>query len=216
MDFGSATFLLFVVAGGMAFLGMLFFIRPRWFLAWLKGSLAFGLVFVGVALFLLAWDLRSYYNLAQLETVASVTVRQTGPQQWKLSLVSEAMPEGRQVYELRGDQWQLDARVIRFSGPLQWLGLQPAFKFERLSGRYLSLEEARSQPQTIHGLGSDGWVDFWALDQRVGLPLLESQFGSATFMPLRNNAVYDVLLGQGGLSAVPVNEEAKSAVTAWQ
>lgn len=216
MDFGNLTFFLFAVAAGMATLGLLFFIRPGWFLAWLKGTLAFALVIMAVVLFLLAWDLRSYYALAQMDTVASITVRQVGPKQWNLSLVSEAMPEGRQVYLLQGDQWQLDARVIRFSGPLRWLGLQPAFKFERLSGRYLTLEEARSAPQTIHGLSSDGWVDFWALDQRIGVPLLESQFGSAAFMPLRNNAVYDVLLGQGGISAVPVNEEAKSAVSVWQ
>lgn len=216
MDFGSATSLLFVIAGALLLYGLLFFIRPRWFLAWLKGCMAMVLVAGGLVLFLLAWDLRTYYKMAQMETVASVTVRQAGPQQWRLSLVSEALPEGRQSFELEGDQWQLDARVIRFSGVFSLLGLQPVFQFERLSGRYSSTKDAQTRPATIHGLANGSWVDFWELDQRVGVPLLDSQFGSATYMPLRNNAIYDVMLGQGGLSAEPVNDEARSAVTGWQ
>lgn len=216
MDFGSASLLLFIVAGALVLLGLLFFIRPRWFLAWLKGTLAMALIAVGVALLLLAWDLRSYYNMARMETVATVTVRQAGPQQWSISLVSDAIPEGRQVYDLEGDQWQVDARVMRFSGALKMLGLQPAFQFERLSGRYQSTEDARSRQPSVHSLSGDSVVDFWALDQRIGLPMLDSQFGSATYMPMRNNAVYEVMLGNSGLSAVPVNDEAKDAVSGWQ
>lgn len=213
---GSATVWLFVAAAVLTLAGLLFFLRPRWLLGWLKGTAAFSFILLGVFLFLLAWDLTSYYRLSQQETVATVTIRQAGPQQWSLSLASEALPGGRQAFLLEGDQWQLDARVLRFSGPLQWLGLKPAYKLERLSGRYMALEEARNRRPTVHGLAGGGWVDFWALDQKLELPLVESQFGSATYMPLRNNAIYNVLLGQNGINAVAVNDEARSAVSNWQ
>lgn len=216
MDAGSASMWLLAVAAATTMAGLLFFLRPRWILGWLKGTAAFSLVLLGAFLFLLAWDLSSYYRLSQQTSVATVTVRQAGPQQWSLSLASEALSGGRQEYSLEGDQWQLDARVLRFSGALRWLGLTPAYKLERLSGRYLALEDARSRKPTVHGLGGGGWIDFWALDQNLGLPLLESQFGSATFMPLQNNAIYEILLGQNGINAVPVNDAAKAAVSGWR
>lgn len=213
-SFENAVFLLFVLAGVFALAGLLFFLRPRWFLAWLKGTAAFALLLLAFSLVALALNLRAYQALSDLETVAQLHARQLGPQTWQVVLAEEEGAAHR--FELKGDQWQLEARLLRFNGPLRWLGLKPAYRLERLSGRYISLEQAREGERTVHGLGKETWPDIWALDRQVGLPMLDAQYGNATFMPLRDEALYEIRLGDTGLMAVPMNEAARQAVRSWQ
>ncbi|MFE8069777.1 multidrug transporter [Marinobacteraceae bacterium S3BR75-40.1] len=213
VDFESAVILLFVLAGCFALAGLLFFLRPRWFMAWLKGSAAFLLLFMAGSLAVLALNLRAYHALTDLETIAQLHAKKLGPQHWQVVLAEEEGAAHR--FELRGDQWQLDARLLRFNGPLRWLGLKPAYRLDRLAGRYISLEQEQTGERTVHSLSPEPWVDIWSLDRKWGLPLLESQYGNATFMPLRNDALYDVRLGDTGLVAVPMNDAARQAVQSW-
>ena len=39
-------------------------------------------------------------------------------------------------YVLYGDQWQIDARVVRWKLPALMAGVPPLYRLERLSGRY--------------------------------------------------------------------------------
>ncbi|MBC7184071.1 MAG: multidrug transporter, partial [Marinobacter sp.] len=57
--------------------------------------------------------------------------------------------------------------------------------------------------------------DLWQLDQQFNLPFVEAVDGNATFMPMRDGAVFDLRLSVSGLAAVPVNEEARAAVQFW-
>ena len=221
MDLRGTINSLLVAAGSLVLAGLLYSGLRRGSAPWRKGSLAFVVVAIflaspGTILYLLALDLGCYHSLAPGGRIASVTIREDGSKQWKLSLVSGAVANDVQVYGLRGDQGELDIKTLRFSGPLQWLGLRPVVKLERLGGRYLTLEEARSEDQTAHDIGDNALLDLWALDERIGIPFLESQSGRAEFVPLRHNAVYDVLLGQSGLRVVPVNADARSAMSAWR
>jgi len=116
---------------------------------------------------------------------------------------------------LTGDQWQVDARIIRFSGPLRWLGVAPGYRLERLSGRYTSLEQERAAPRSVIGLGEASWPDLWELDQTFNVPFVEGVYGNATFMPMRDGAMFDIRLSASGLVAVPVNDQAREAIQAW-
>lgn len=214
LSFSGAIWVLFALAAVLGVLGLLFFLRPRWFLAWLKGTAALALLAAAFLLAGMAMDLRAYRDIADLQTVATLAIAREGPQQWRVELTRQ--DEEPRVYSLRGDQWQLEMRVLGFSGPLRWLGLEPAYRLERLTGRYLTLEQERSAERSVHGLSGEGGLDVWALDRQWGLPFVEAQFGSATFMPLREGAVYQVRLGNSGTIAVPVNEPAREAVRAWE
>ena len=41
---------------------------------------------------------------------------------------------------LRGDEWQMDARVVNWKPPATLLGLDPIYQLDRLSGRYSDID----------------------------------------------------------------------------
>jgi hypothetical protein len=215
MSQAFATTVLAVFGIVLVVAGLAFFLRPRWLLGWLKGMLVFGAILVGLYTLVIAVNIAGYQPLEGMQSVATLHTQRQGDQIWRVTLkLSAADPV---YYDLRGDAWQLDARIIRFTGPLRWLGIAPGYRLERLGGRYTSLEQERSAPRTVIGLGkrSQHWPDIWALDQQFNLPFVEGVYGNATFMPMRDKAMYEVRLSMSGLVAVPVNDEARSAVRLW-
>ncbi|MEA1081952.1 multidrug transporter [Marinobacter qingdaonensis] len=213
MSHDLATMVLGAFGALLVILGLLFFLRPRWLLGWLKGMAVFAIIVFGLYSLVIAVNVAGYQSLAGMQTVATISIQRQGEQVW---LVTMKPRDDKNLTEtLRGDQWQLDARIIRFSGPLRWLGIAPGYRLERLGGRYTSLEQERTAPRTIIGLGDRFWLDLWELDREFNMPFVEGVYGNATFMPMRDGAVFDVRLSASGLVAVPMNEQAREAVERW-
>lgn len=213
MSHDLATMVIGALGAVLVIAGLLFFIRPRWLLGWLKGMAVFGVIVLGLYALAIAVNLSAYQSLDGMKTVATISTSQEGEQLWRVTLeTADGTPT---VRTLRGDQWQIDARIIRFAGPIRWLGVAPGYRLDRLGGRYTSLEQERSAPRTVIGLSDATWPDFWELDRQFNLPFVEGVYGNATFMPMRDGAMFDVRLSASGLVAVPVNEEARAAVQLW-
>ncbi|WP_320343618.1 hypothetical protein [Arenimonas caeni] len=148
--------------------------------------------------------LRQYHWLVADVPVASIELRQLGSQHFEATLVLGDAPP--RVLELRGDQWQLDARVIRWTLPAQLSGLAPVYRFERLSGRYAEPAQEHSAERSVHDL-REGW-DFWEFRQQwlAGLPIADARWGSAAYLPMIDGARFTVSLNpQGGLVATPAD-----------
>ncbi len=213
MSHDLATMVLGAFGALLVILGLLFFLRPRWLLGWLKGMAVFAIIVFGLYSLVIAVNVAGYQSLAGMQTVATISTQRQGEQVW---LVTMKPRDDKNLTEtLRGDQWQLDARIIRFSGPLRWLGIAPGYRLERLGGRYTSLEQEQTAPRTIIGLSDRFWLDLWELDREFNMPFVEGVYGNATFMPMRDGAVFDVRLSASGLVAVPMNEQAREAVERW-
>lgn len=213
MSHDLATMVIGALGAILVIAGLLFFLRPRWLLGWLKGMAVFGVIVLGLYALAIAVNLSAYQSLEGMKTVATISTSQEGEQIWRVTLeTADGTPT---VRTLRGDQWQIDARIIRFAGPIRWLGVAPGYRLERLGGRYTSLEQERSAPRTVIGLSDATWPDLWELDRQFNLPFVEGVYGNATFMPMRDGAMFDVRLSASGLVAVPVNEQARAAVQLW-
>ena len=213
MSHDLATIVLGAIGAVLVVVGLVFFLRPRWLLGWLKGMAVCGLLLVGLYTLVIAVNLAGYKSLESMQTVATISTEREGEQLWRVTLQTGYSVSSYQT--LRGDQWQIDARIIRFVGPIRWLGIAPGFRLERLSGRYTSLEQERSAPRTVIGLSAETWPDLWELDRQFNLPFVEGVYGNATFMPMRDGAIFDVKLSASGLVAVPVNDQARAAVQFW-
>lgn len=194
--------------------GLLFFLRPRWLMAWLRGTAFLCVIFAGLYVLVVAINIADYQSLAGMQRVASIAVTSQGEQNWDVTL-RQTGDESATIHRLKGDQWQLDARIIRFTGPLRWLGVTPGYRLERLGGRYTSLEQERTEPRSVVGLGESVWIDLWELDRRFNMPFVEGVYGNAVFMPMRDGAAYEIRLSASGLVAVPVNQQARDAVELW-
>jgi hypothetical protein len=171
---------------------------------------------LGVGGALLAASLHTYSRLTHEEEAARVVLRQLGAQRYELLLVREGEPSRR--YELRGDEWQIDARVLKWGGLGNLLGLDTVYRFERLAGRYADTEVERKAPRSVYALSQDGAVDFWQLLKRYQryLPVADALYGSAAYVPMADGAQYVVSVSTTGLLIRPLNEVAKKAVGGWK
>jgi len=183
-----------------------------------------GLNFLMTALFATATALTlaitlhlyTYSRLTAEQPVAQVQIEQLAPQRFNVTMhVPEKKPRN---FVIEGDEWQLDARVLKWHGWAQLLGLDAQYRLDRISGRYRDISQARSRPPSVHALAYDsGPLDLWELVQRKPkwLPWVDAEYGSATFLPMSDNAKFQVMMTQTGLLARPANAAASEAVSGW-
>jgi hypothetical protein len=203
---GSIIFTLVVIGlSALAFSGYLLF-RRGWFWIWLKASFAISLIGLATASCLSLFDILSYQNLMEEVPIATISIFEKDDQHFDLTLASVDGVEQR--FEIYGDQWQLDARLLTWVGPLAALGNKPLYRLDRISGRYVSLEQARSDRQSIYQLDPSLYVDIWQLLQAVPF-WIDANYGSAVYMPMENGAVFAVHLTAKGMNVRPINNIAK-------
>lgn len=210
---GSLTFIfVLLICVALIFMAVLWW-RRDWFVQWLKGTAGF--VFLGLAFFFLfsLWDIWSYQALNKESQLVTVSTYEMGPQEYDLTLADNEGKEQR--FRVMGDQWQLDVRLLTWQGPIAALGATPLYRLDRLSGRYLSLEQERNGERTLYQLHGAQGFDLWSLLYKHSF-WLDAQYGSAVYMPLVNGAVYSVKLTSKGLIARPLNDVAEKALsTNW-
>lgn len=165
---------------------------------------------------MLAASLHSYTRLTKEQEAARAVFRALAPKHYELLLVLRTEPARR--FELRGDEWQIDARVLKWKGMGTVLGLDTLYRFERLAGRYADTAQEKSAPRTVHALPADAGFDLWALlkEQQRWLPLADALYGSAAYAPMADGAQYAVNVSTTGLLIRPLNDAATKAVGGWK
>jgi hypothetical protein len=187
-------------------------VRAR-FLAATGGALT-GLLLLTVAalIFVVSLNLHTYARLSHEQPVAQIVFEARGPQRHRATLTQ--MPGGEmQVFVLAGDEWQLDARVLKWKSWANLLGLDAQYRLERVSGRYRDIEQERHDERTVYDLSENPGVDLWVLSTKYPrwLPFVDAVYGSATYMPIADNARYEISITQSGLIARPMNDAAGTA-----
>ena len=180
----------------------------------LLSGAVFALLAAGIAL--VAANLYSYARLTKEQEAARVTIRQLGERHFVASIQARAAPARH--FELRGDEWQIDARVLKWKPMGTLLGLDTIYRFERLSGRYGDIALERRGPRTVHALSEDTGLDFWTVVRQYHdwLPLADALYGSAAYVPLAESAEYTVAVSNTGLLVRPANDAAKKALGGWK
>ena len=181
-----------------------------------------GRVLVGLALLFaaafaaaLVFDLRTYFALTAEHPIATIQFSKLGPQHFQARLSDV---EGRvTTTDLRGDQWEIDARVIVWKGYANLLGFHTLYRLDRLSGRYASIGQEIHEPHSAVALSSSSGLDAWSLLHRHPhwMPWMEASYGSGVYLPMADGAKYEVMLSRTGLTAHPVNVAASQAVERW-
>ena len=173
----------------------------------LRGLFGLGFLLVAIALGALALALHSYRSLHADVPVAQITLRQVMPQRFSATLTPEA-GESRTV-ELLGDQWEVDARVVRWQLPARLAGVPPLYRLERISGRYVDIQKERESTRSLFDLTDAGQLDLWTLKRQFPqwLPFVDADFGSGAYLPMVDGGRFDLLLSpDGGLVAKPADQ----------
>ena len=209
--------IVFAIVAALILLLSLRLLIGNWILAWLRGTAGLLLAGCAVVLGFAAWDMHSYQQISEIHPIATLAFNKIDDKQFTVSLVDQAGEERR--YQLSGDLWQLDVRLLKWIDTLARLGVKPGYRLDRLSGRYLSLEDEQKLPHTAVELRSDQpFFDVWSRLREVNryFSLLEAREASVTYLPMADGALYSVSIGPSGIVAQPLNERAKLAVEQWQ
>lgn len=216
----SAVILISVVLGGVfLYLAIKTLKKFAWFFAWLRGTVGLLFLFLAFCVIWAGYDLSNYSELLDERAVASISFEKQSDQHYKAS-ISYYIDRDPEEYDIYGDQWQIDARIIRWTGVIAAAGAKPGFRLDRLSGRYFSLEDERSKKRSVYSLTEQPsyLVDMWKFlnSHNAMIPGIDASYGSAAYLPMADAASYQLSLSHNGLTAKPVNEIAKSAVAKWK
>jgi hypothetical protein len=142
--------------------------------------------------------LRGYHLLSGEAPVVEIDARILSPQRWALNLT---WPDGstREV-ELAGDDWRVEAIVLKWKLPALLAGVPPLYRLDRLSGRYDDPDQEMTAPRTVVRFDRAGSFDLVTLGKAHPgwLPELDTVYGSGAFLPLVDGGHYTVSLMRTG------------------
>ena len=172
----------------------------------------------------------SYLNLTSEQQVIELIFIQTTDNPKNYEVILNTSEEKPKKETLDGDDWEISARVVKLRYYINAFGIKPRYCLERLSSRYESIAQAQTIPPSVVDLNcppqkyrhSSGIISYmmrkWdALsDAAFEFFIYDTTYGSATYLPMADGAVYRVFLSSTGLLARPANAVAKKSIEHWR
>lgn len=190
----------------------------------ITGSLRFlfGGVTLGAAavLGLIGLNLQTYSRLTHERAAAEITLTETGPRTFTAS-VRRADAEGvygpADEYTLTGDAFRIEARILKWKPWANITGMDSLYRLERLQGRFDDVAEENANQPEAFDIGDEAGIDVFELARTQGrsLSALDAYYGTGTFAPMANGAVYEVFATQDAMIPRPKNAAAEDALRAW-
>lgn len=166
-------------------------------------TLALLLLSVAALLATLALALQGYQALTREEVAAVVEVEPTAPQRFRVRF---HLADGRQAeFQLAGDEFYVDAHILKWKSLANIFGLHTTYELDRVAGRYRQLSDEREAQRTVYALAAGKPVDLFELRQRYTMlaPLVDAEYGSATFVPVNGRQELEVRVSTSGLLIRP-------------
>ncbi len=210
-------------AGACALLGLMFAIlavrqlRRRHAIATGLHALVAGMFLLSaLSVWMVGTALRTYERLTHEQVAGEILLKRLGDRSFEATVTFPTRES--QTFTLRGDEWQIDARVLKWRGMATIAGFDTVYRLERLGGRYTDIADERSAPRTVYELHPAGRIDPWDMARRYKqyVPWIDALYGSATFLPMADGALYEITVSQTGLVARPLNQAARNAVGGWR
>ena len=177
--------------------------RPRGVARLGVGALSLLLALVllagGALIAVIGVGLSGYRALTREDLAATVHTTPIGPQSFEARIV---LPDGSEAnYRLSGDQFAIEARILKWHPWANLLGLHTAYELDRVTGRYVSIEDERARPRTVFPLAPAHRVDLFAWRAKLPwlAPLVDAEYGSSTFTRGDRDAAYEVRVSTTGL-----------------
>lgn len=169
------------------------------------GGSAFGIVLTLLFLSLsalsgtISLSTQGYRALTREDLAATVVVDRLSPQRFSARFT---FADGReQAFTLAGDEFYVDAHILKWKPIANILGLRTAYELDRVAGRYATVEDEQSMHRTVYPLGEEKVMDMYELRARFPFfkPLVDTEYGSATFIAVKDRATFEVRVSTTGL-----------------
>jgi hypothetical protein len=160
---------------------------------------AVALLAVGSLFGAIAIGTQGYRALTREDLAARIVVQPAGDQRFSATV---RFPDGREAsFDVAGDEIYVDAHILKWRPLANVLGLHTEYELARLAGRYRDIDAERRALRTVYPLGAERPLDLFSLRQRHTFlaPLVDAQYGSATFVPVTERAELEVRVSTTGL-----------------
>src|SRR5439155_23373032 len=98
-----------------------------------------------------------------------------------------------------GDGFYVGAHILKWHPWASLLGLRTVYELDRVAGRYNSIADERARPHTAYELARSKPVDLYFIARRRLLgPLVDAEYGSATFVAASRPATFEVRVSMTG------------------
>ena len=142
---------------------------------------------------------QGYRALTREEVAAVVKTEPIGPGSFRARF---HFPDGREaVFGLNGDELYVDAHILKWRPLANYFGLHTSYELDRVAGRYTKIEDEQTKARTVFSLSQEKPVDMFTLRRRLPIlkPLLDAEYGSATFIAANKPAEFEVRVSTTGL-----------------
>lgn len=212
----KVAIIVFAVLGVILFiLGIQRIWRRRVLTGSLEGLVGLLLLAIAALMAAISINLYTYERLTHESKIAEISFQVIGPQHFGAVVTLKNKGE---ILDLRGDEWQMDARVLKWRGMAVLIGFDTLYRLDRLSGRYRDITQERTRLRTVHSLSEEQGLDLWMIGRKYAhwIPWVDAVYGSATYMPMVDGASYTVSVSSTGLLARPSNDIARKAIGVWR
>src|SRR5947209_626668 len=177
----------------------------HWLGGTIRGLVAMLLLALAALAATVTVGLQGYRALTFEEVAATVRTEPLAPQRFRATIT---LPDHRlAMYELAGDAFYVDAHVLKWHPWASLLGLRTVYELDRVAGRYNRIADERAGPHTAYELARSKPVDLFFIARRRLLgPLVDAEYGSATFVAATQAQTFEVRVSTTGLLARPVRE----------
>ena len=123
------------------------------------------------------------------------------------------LPDGSEkAFSLAGDQLYVDAHILKWKPLANIFGLHTSYELDRVAGRYAILNDETTKVHTVYSLSKDRPLDMFDLRRRFAVlnPLLDADYGSATFINSNSTEEFRVMVSTTGLLIRKTEKEISS------
>ena len=173
--------------------------RRRWMGTARSGGGSAIFLSLGALFATLGASTQGYRALTMEEVALTVTTVPTGPHAFQAYV---EFPDGRDTtLAVAGDQLLVDAHILKWHYIGNVLGFHTQYELDRLTGRYADIDDERTAERTVHSLKVAKSVDLFDLAERYSFLrlLLDTEYGSATYVDVTEPARFEVRVSTTGL-----------------
>jgi len=142
---------------------------------------------------------RGYRALTREEVAATVVVNRLSATRFSAHFT---FVDGREEsFTLAGDEFYVDAHILKWKALANILGIHTTYELDRVAGRYTSVEDEQSLRRTVFALAEEKPMNMYDLRTRLPMfkPLVDTEYGSATFIAVEDWAEFEVRVSTTGL-----------------
>jgi len=153
-------------------------------------SLLFGVITISI---------QGYNSFTREELAAYVEIIPLQQQSFTARII---LPDGEEKqYVLEGDEFYLDAHILKWKSIANLLGIHTLYELDRVSGRYTGIEDETNKKRTVYSLGEKRMIDIFKM--RLQYPflsfLVDAEYGSASFVAVKKQRKLNVMVSTTGL-----------------